>query len=112
MSQPPGPPPPGYPPGQYPSGQYPAPQYPAGGYPAQGMHPGGPSDAQLRGKKLVTLSTLVLLAGAVLLFAGCGGAIALKSGAVGIVGGVLGMGTIIAAAIVGQIGRAYQGRII
>jgi hypothetical protein len=72
----------------------------------------GPSDAQLRGKKLVTLSTLLALGGTALLFAGCGGAIALRSGAVGIIGGVVGMGTVIAAAIVGQIGRAYQGRII
>jgi hypothetical protein len=82
------------------------------GYGPQAVYAPGPTEAQLRGKKLVTWSRLLLLGGVVLLFGGCGGAIALQSGALGTVGGILGMGTIVAAAIVGQIGRGYQGRVI
>lgn len=63
-----------------------------------------------RGAELVKMSTWLLLVGFFLMVAGCGVAVGL--GGVGFGGVALGLVVIVAAAIVGQVGRGLQGRII
>ena len=45
-------------------------------------------------------------------FGGCGLAVAVREGLAALIGCGLGFGVIVAAAVVGQVGRAHQGRII
>jgi hypothetical protein len=71
-------------------------------------------------KKLVRASTWLAIAGVVSMILGCVGGIAVtriaESGnafAFGLVGGIgLGMALLVGAAVLGQIGRAMQGRVI
>ena len=97
MQGPGAPPPHPYPPQQYPPQQYPHQQ---------------PSPSYLRGQKLVSMSRWLLLAGCVLMFGGCGGGIALQFAPLAAGGSILGILVIIAAAVVGQVGRGMQGRVI
>lgn len=93
---------------------------PAGGFGAPSPHGYAPmqrsqpspkqlADAQ-RGADLVRLSTWLLAGGAVLLIGGCGSTVLV--GAFGMFGVIAGIFVIVAAAIVGQVGRGLQGRVI
>jgi len=64
-----------------------------------------------RGAELVKLSTWLLLGGFFLMVAGCGAAVGVGA-AFGFGGVGLGLVVIVASAIVGQVGRGLQGRII
>lgn len=65
------------------------------------------------GAKLVALSTKLMLLGFVLMLGGCGVGIGLRAGPEAIVAGVvLGLVVLVVAAVIGQVGRAKQGRII
>lgn len=63
-----------------------------------------------RGAELVKLSTWLLFGGFLVMLAGCG--LAVGVGAFGFGGVLLGIVVIVASAIVGQIGRGLQGRIL
>jgi hypothetical protein len=75
-----------------------------------------PQQAQLeqaaKAKQLVTYSRLGALLGFLVMFGGCGVGIAVKVPVLAGIGMALGFVVLIAAAIVGQIGRAMQGRVI
>ena len=64
------------------------------------------------GSALVRTSRYLLLASVVMFVGGFGAGIALRAGFVIGIGGILGVILLIAAATVGQIGRAQQGRIV
>lgn len=64
-----------------------------------------------RGAKLVRLSTTLLLGGLFAMLGGAGCGILVGVAAFG-AGAVVGIGFVIASAIVGQIGRGLQGRVI
>lgn len=105
------------PPPQYP----PHPQAPPGYGPAYGGHPHGSAQEQWaaqqldnarKAQKLVRLSTWMLLGGFLLMVAGCGGGIAAQVGLIALIGLGLGALVIVAAAVVGQVGRGMQGRVI
>jgi hypothetical protein len=65
-----------------------------------------------KGRKLVSASRWLLLFGCLSMFGGCGGGVALQSGPLAFSSGTFGFLVIVAAAIVGQIGRGFQGRAI
>lgn len=65
-----------------------------------------------RGTQLVRLSRILLLGGVLLMFASCGAGIAAKVPLILIAGAALGMLVIVGAAVVGQVGRGLQGRVI
>jgi hypothetical protein len=74
-----------------------------------------PPHVYARGKQLVFWSRMLLLAGLVVGFAGCGSLAALPQRAAGPAFGIgllLACVTVIAAAVVGTIGRRLQGRIV
>jgi hypothetical protein len=71
-----------------------------------------PQDNAARGARLVRLSRWILLSGVLVGFAGCGLGIATHTPALLPVGGGLAFAVAVAAAIVGQIGRGLQGRVI
>lgn len=90
------------------------PQQPRFGYDPQPADPWAAkrqADAA-KGERLVSLSRWLLLGSLVLWFGGCGGGIALQLAPLSIACSVLGTVVIIAAAVVGSIGRGMQGRII
>jgi hypothetical protein len=72
----------------------------------------GPNPQAARGAQLVRLSRWLLLGGVGLIVTSCGAGIAVKVPLVLLAGAVLGSGVIVAAAVVGQVGRGLQGRII
>ncbi|MBI2893908.1 MAG: hypothetical protein HYY06_10175 [Deltaproteobacteria bacterium] len=65
-----------------------------------------------RGRQLVRLSRILLAAGLLLMIASCGAGIAVRVPFVIFGGAGLGFLVIIGAAVVGQIGRGFQGRVI
>lgn len=65
-----------------------------------------------KGQKLVSTSTWMLAGGALVMLGGCGGGIALQFAPLSFGAGSLGFLVIIAAAVVGQVGRGMQGRVI
>ena len=70
------------------------------------------SASSAEGQKLVSLSTKLLACGLLVMLAGCGVSAASNSPA-GFIGGVvLGLVVLTVAAVVGQIGRAKQGRVL
>jgi len=64
------------------------------------------------GQKLVSLSTKLMALGFFLMLGGCGAGIGLKVPVAIGIGVGLGMVMLVVAAVVGQIGRAKQGRIV
>jgi hypothetical protein len=96
-------PPPGYPGG-------PPPGYPGGPPPG---YPGGPQPENPTAKRLVNLSQLLGWGGiALLILVGPILGVVAESGTLAVVFCGLGLVSAIAGAIVGQIGRAMQGRVI
>lgn len=71
-----------------------------------------PNPNAARGAQLVRLSRYLLLAGVLLMVGSCGAGIAIKLPALLAVGIALGFLVVIGAAVVGQIGRGLQGRVI
>jgi hypothetical protein len=65
-----------------------------------------------KGAQLVMWSRVGALAGFLVMFGGCGIGIATRVRFFAIVGPILGFTLLIVAAIIGQVGRAYQGRVI
>lgn len=65
----------------------------------------------LRGAELVRLSTWLLFGGLVAILSGCGGSM-VGIGFAGVGGFLVGVVLIVVAAVVGQIGRGLQGRVI
>jgi len=95
--------------------QGPGPGGPQFGYDQnQGPNPWAAKAAEdaVKAKKLVSLSRWLLLGGCAVMFGGCGGGIALQFGPLAIGGSIVGILVIIAASIVGSVGRGMQGRII
>lgn len=74
--------------------------------------PVDPNPNAARGAQLVRLSRILLLAGVLVMFASCGAGLAAKVPAILAAGNGLGFLVIIGAAVVGQIGRGLQGRVI
>jgi hypothetical protein len=69
--------------------------------------------AHADGAKLVRTSTWLLAIGGALIVGGCGLTVALRAGPLpALAGGSLGFALLVVSAVVGQIGRAKQGRII
>jgi hypothetical protein len=75
------------------------------------LTPAQSADAQ-RGAALVRMSTWLLFGGFVVIMGGCGGAVLIGVGGLGTAGIGLGLLVVVAAAVVGQIGRGLQGRVI
>ena len=65
-----------------------------------------------RGAKLVSTSTWILLGGLFLMFGGCGSAMFMGLGSLAIACVATSIVVIIIAAVVGQVGRALQGRVL
>ena len=75
-----------------------------------------PQDAQREqaatGANLVAWSRLLALGGLLTMLGGCGAAMGLHHGVFAGIGFALGFVLLIVGAILGQVGRAYQGRVI
>ncbi len=80
------------------------------------MQPMTPQQAQqqqaAKAAELVRWSRIGAALGFITMFGGCGAGIAARIPVLATIGIILGFGGLIAAAIVGQIGRAMQGRVI
>jgi len=68
--------------------------------------------ADAKGASLVRLSTAIMACAALVLVGGIALGIALGSISVGLIGALLGFVGLVGSAVVGQVGRAHQGRII
>lgn len=64
------------------------------------------------GQKQVNTSTKLMLVGFLLPIAGCGAGMGLGTWIPLAIGAALGLGVLVTAAIIGQIGRAKQGRVL
>ncbi len=68
---------------------------------------------QAQGAKLVSISTWLLVGGLFSMFGGCGVSFGLDTGPEPMIAGIgLGVALIVGSAVVGQVGRAKQGRVI
>lgn len=79
---------------------------------AHAQHQAQKGAQHAEGQKLVNLSTMLMAGGVLVMFAGCGAGIGLQVPSAIFAGLGLGVTVLVAAAIVGQIGRAKQGRIV
>jgi hypothetical protein len=99
----------GYPPPGYPPQQLGSTSYPPGFYGQNGMSP----EQAAKAKKLVTISTICGWGGLlVAIFGSIIAGVAFNSGAAAGVVAVLGIIVCVFGAIVGQVGRGMQGRVI
>ncbi len=80
---------------------------------ATAQHAAAKAKSDEEGAKLVRISTLVMAIGLLLMLSGCGLTIGLGAGPLPAIAGVgLGFIALVVSAVIGQVGRAKQGRIV